>query len=144
MIERTHSAPQKTRPWWRLHSSTLVVAAAIAGSMALTNLPGSMSRPNAMAVLETGRLSVAYEHGWPWVFAMSEGVDVSSVFSGAGLSPTAANVLREARWQWTLQLLQVSAGAAVADLTIALAAVLTVGASGNGAAGEYTAFGNYV
>lgn len=128
MIERTQSTPQKTRPWWRLHCSTLIVAAAIAVFMALTNLPGSMSRPNAMAEVVAGRLSVAYEHGWPWVFAMSEGVDVSSVFSGAGISSSAANVWREERWQWTLQLLQVSTGAAAADLTIALAAVLGVGA----------------
>ncbi len=96
--------------------------------MALTNLPGSMSRPNAMAPSETGRLNLAYDHGWPWVFARSEGVDVSSIFSGAGISPSAANVLREERWQWTLQLLQVSAGAAAADLTSALAVVLGVGA----------------
>ena len=62
------SAPK--RPWWRLHRSTLVVAAFLAVLPLLANLPGQIiSSPGAAVTLDdTYTIPDHIEHGWPLTY----------------------------------------------------------------------------
>lgn len=65
------------RPWYKIHFSTMVVMALVAGCLAFINIPGE----------RTSIVSHRFYHGWPYHYFDREGAQ-NSFWSFAGTAPT--------------------------------------------------------
>ncbi len=113
------------RPRWRLHGSTLVVAAAVAVPLALTILPGTESVSSAgLRLLAIGE-PVTCEHGWPWAFVTSK-VKLPPPTVSQWMNTKSGRP--DPRWHYAFDVRRVAPLPLAADLAIALAAVLVCAA----------------
>lgn len=104
---KTAAESRSTRPWWRVHLSTLAVAAVILALFFFLNVPGSSSDPNW-----------CFLHGWPWVYALSSESATQFKLSGYTFVDFTS---RENVWNWTREISEPQVGPLAADIALAMA-----------------------